>query len=111
MRKSYKLFLAALFAIILILGSVLVAILVSPHTGIIAEANSNFSTASTPATARMLSKHVVQMKNIPAVSKSKAISPDTDSQGDDDQPAKLDQLEKAAAHNTHAPVSSSRYNF
>lgn len=110
MRKSYKLFLAALFAIILIISSVLVAILVFPRIGIIAEANSNFSTASTPATARMLSKHVVQMKNIPAVSKSKAISPDTDSQDDDDQSPKLDALKKAAAHNKHAPVSSSKYN-
>ncbi len=111
MRRSYKLFLAALFAIALIFSSVLTAILVFPHTGMSASASSNFSTASTPATAPMLSKHVAQMKNIPAISKSKAISPNTDSQGEDDKPAKLEQLKDAAAHNPHAPVSSSRYNF
>jgi Concanavalin A-like lectin/glucanases superfamily len=112
MRRSYRLFLlAALSAIVLIFVSVLATILIFPHMEISANTKRNFSTASTPATARMLSKHVVQMKNIAAVSKSKAITPDTDAQGDDDQPAKLDQLKDAAAHNPHAPVSSSGYKF
>src|SRR5579863_9232160 len=112
MRRPYKLFLlAALCAIVLIFVSVLATILIFPRMEISANTNSNFSTASTPATARMLSKHVVQMKNIAAVSKSKAITPNTDSQGEDDKPAKLGQLKDAAAHNPHAPVSSSRYNF
>lgn len=112
MRRPYKLFLlAALSAIVLIFVSVLATILIFPRLETSANTNRNFSTASTPAMARMLSKHVVQMKNIAAVSKSKAITPNTDSQGEDDKPAKLEQLKDAAAHNPHAPVSSSRYNF
>lgn len=109
MKRSYKSLFAAMFALILISGGIMGAGMLFANTHSNSVTHTPFSTSAKPAVARMISRHSLNMKNVPAVSKSTTISSNLGTE--DDQSPQIEQMKKAAAHNSHAPTPPFTYKF
>jgi hypothetical protein len=107
MQKTHKGYLVSLFALLVLLVSALVPtfVYVKNHAGAVAATNA--TTSATPATARMVAKHTVNMATIPAArSKPLKQSPGADPWINVVSPAAYAQLKAVAANNRNAPVTS-----
>lgn len=111
MQKLHKGYLVLLFALLVLLASVLVPTFVFAKNHAGAVVGTKNTTSATPATAPMVARHTVNMATIPAAgTKPLSQGPGIEPWIDVVSPAEYAQLKAAAANNPNAPVAPFVYN-
>jgi hypothetical protein len=107
MLKRYKSYAISFIALLIVLASMLGANFVFAKGQHSSAANTDITSSAKPATARMMSMHTVNMRNVPkAIAKSSHGHPRIIPLRTGVSPAIYAQHKAAAAHNRNAPVAT-----